>query len=75
MAEEIMKIIKDINPYEEFDVRTDLIEEEILDSLGIMLLITELENKYTIEISLENLEISTFKNIESIVDLVKRSKD
>ena len=36
------------------------LEEEILDSMGLLLLITELEKEYQIEISLDDLQVILF---------------
>ena len=56
MEEKILTILRDINPYVDIDRTSELIEEEILDSMGLLLLITELEKEYQIEISLDDLQ-------------------
>lgn len=45
---EIIEIIKEINPYIDIDENTELIESEILDSLSVVYIVTELEDKYGI---------------------------
>lgn len=72
MEQEIITILKGINPYIEINVNSRLLEEEILDSTGILLLITELEQKYGVEIPFENLQIEDFETIFSIIKLIKR---
>lgn len=67
----IREILKDINPYVEINDDTDLIEEQVLDSVGMLVLLTELEDKFEIEISLEEVEPEQFKNIKSIMEMVK----
>ena len=42
----IINILKEINPYEDIEADTDLVEEELLSSLNLMYLITELEEQY-----------------------------
>ena len=44
----------------------DLIESEILDSLGIMKLILFLENNYSVKISDDDLTLENFSSIMSI---------
>ena len=56
----------------DIDRTSELIEEEILDSMGLLLLITELEKEYQIEISLDDLQADDFENLDNIVALVKR---
>ena len=67
MEEKILTILRDINPYVDIDRTSELIEEEILDSMGLLLLITELEKEYQIEISLDDLQADDFENLDNIV--------
>ena len=50
----------------------DLVEAEIMDSLGIMKLILFLENNYSIKISDDDLTLENFTSIQSIDSLVQR---
>ena len=50
----------------------DLIESEILDSLGIMKLILFLENAYAVKISDDDLTLENFSTIMSINSLIER---
>jgi methoxymalonate biosynthesis acyl carrier protein len=52
----------------------DLIESEILDSLGIMKLILFLENTYAVKISDEDLTLENFSSIMSINSLLERKR-
>ncbi|GFO61734.1 hypothetical protein GMST_40590 [Geomonas silvestris] len=52
----------------------DLIETEILDSLGIMKLILFLENNYAVKISDEDLTLENFTSIMSINSLIQRKR-
>lgn len=70
MEQEIIKILKNINPYVEFDSDTDLIENEVIDSLGVLLLLTEIEKKYGIVISMERLEPDNLRTVKRITNWV-----
>ena len=72
MKNDIMSMIAEINPYVSIDDSTNLIEEEILDSLGIMVLINELEQKYIITIPIDDIQTEDFTNLEAIVNMVNR---
>lgn len=50
----------------------DLVEAEIMDSLGIMKLILFLENNYSIKISDDDLTLENFTSIQTIDSLVQR---
>lgn len=72
MEQEILYILQEINPYMEIETDTKLLEEEILDSMEILLLISELEDKYQIQIPLESLQLEDFQDILSITKFVKK---
>lgn len=53
----------------------DLVEAEVMDSLGIMKLILFLEENFSIKISDEDLTLENFRSVQSIWSLVeKKSK-
>ena len=72
MEQEILHILQEINPYMEIETDTKLLEEEILDSMEILLLISELEDKYQIQIPLESLQLEDFQDILSITKFAKK---
>jgi len=72
MEQEILHILQEINPYMEIETDTKLLKEEILDSMEILLLISELEDKYQIQIPLESLQLEDFQDILSITKFVKK---
>jgi acyl carrier protein len=75
MDEKLFKFIADTiieaNGECEFDENTLLLEDEILDSVSILYLVTQLEEKYNIQIPLEDIIEENFKNITCIVKYVK----
>lgn len=74
MKNKIINILKDINPYETITETTDLIDDEVLDSVSIMLLITNLESEFNISVNFNDIVLDNFRNVDSIVDLVEKSK-
>ncbi|MBD5456944.1 MAG: hypothetical protein HDR27_00015 [Lachnospiraceae bacterium] len=70
MEQEIITILSEINPYVEISVESKLLEEQILDSLGILVLISELEAKYSVQIPLDTIRREDFETVLSIVKLV-----
>jgi acyl carrier protein len=60
---------------ETFDVsapapQTDIIGAALLDSLGLVVLLFEIELRFGTELPLESLEIDDFRTIEKIAQLI-----
>lgn len=66
MVEDIKKMVADLNPFDDFDENTDLLEDGILDSIDITELIDKLETKYNIEIPLTDINEKNFNTINNI---------
>ena len=71
MEQDIITILEGINPYVDILPGSRLLEEQILDSLGILVLISELEAKYSVQIPLDTIRAEDFADIPSIVKLLE----
>jgi len=76
MEEKIIKIIEEICEIENLkdNMDIDLIEEDLLDSLGFITLISELEDEFNIEIQPTRVPSDTWRSIQKIIELVKNLK-
>lgn len=72
MEQEILDILHEVNPYITIDAASRLIEEDILDSMGILVLVTELESKYHITVPLEKLKVEYFETVSAVAEFVSR---
>lgn len=74
MKEEIIQILKEITEYDKLEQNTniDLLENDIIDSLSFIELITALEDKFDIEIQPTQVPSHTWRSIDSIVELVEK---
>lgn len=74
MREKIIEIIEDVTNYKglENKLDVDLIENEILDSLGFIELVTELEETFDIEIQPTQIPSDTWRSIDNIVKMVEK---
>lgn len=70
MREQILKILRTINPYDEIDENSQLIEDEILDSLTLVIFISELENHFHIQVPEDKLQPEWFENVQKIEQLL-----
>jgi len=68
----LFNCIKEINPYCDIDENTDLISEHILDSTGIMLLISMIEERFDIVIGEEDFSIENFQKVKNIHQLINK---
>ena len=73
MKEEVLEIIIKLTGYEDLrkNINIDLIKEDVLDSLAFIQLISELEEKYDIEIQPTQVSVDTWKSVDRIVEMVK----
>lgn len=70
-TEKLLEMIKDLNPYEEISADTKLIEEGILDSLTLMLLVSGIEKEFGIKIPEGKMMLSNFETIKSIMEMLQ----
>jgi len=75
IKQKLKMIIKKIVPKKiKFSDKKDLISNEVLDSLSIMLLITEIEKEFQIKINLSKFKLEYFRNITNIAKFIKNHK-
>ena len=73
MENKIIDIIVEISENESIkdNLDIDLLENDILDSLAFINLISRLEEEFDIEIQPTQVKPDTWRNINSIIELVK----
>ena len=70
--EKLYEILKNLHPDVDFSVEQDLIGEEILDSLDIVTLITEINSEFDVSIPAEEILPENFCSAEAIYALISR---
>ena len=71
MRDEGIEILAMINPAIDAEDE-DLNIAEDLDSMDIIALIAELEDKFDIEITMEEKTEENFQNVDTLVEMIKR---
>lgn len=71
MRDEVIEILAMINPAIDAEDE-DLNIAEDLDSMDIIALIAELEDKFDIEITMEEKTEENFHNVDTLVEMIKR---
>lgn len=77
MRDLIIDIIIKITNYTNLkeNIEIDLIQNEILDSLAFIELITELEETFDIEIQPTQIPSDTWRSVEKIVKMVENKRE
>ena len=73
MEEKNIEIIENLTGYDKLkeNVDIDLLENEILDSLAFIELMTTLEEEFNIEIQPTQVDPNTWRSVKKIVELVE----
>lgn len=76
MEEKIIEIIENLTGYDKLkeNVDIDLLENEILDSLAFIELMTTLEEEFNIEIQPTQVDTNTWRSVKKIAELVEKLK-
>ena len=74
MREKVIEIIENVTNYKGLENKenVDLIEDDNLDSLAFIELVTELEETFDIEIQPTQIPSDTWRSIDNIVKMVEK---
>ncbi len=70
--EELLEILNELHPEVDFETAEGLIDEGILDSLDLVTLITEINDRLDVSIPPEEIIPENFNSVEAIFELVQR---
>lgn len=73
--EKIVEILKDIDDSIQWEKEQGLIERRLLDSFGVIALVSELEDSFSIEIEAGEMVPENFNSVEAISDMVQRLQE
>ena len=69
-----MKILKSVRKDVDFENETDLIDDGILDSFDVVAIISEIDDKFGVQIRINELDPDNFNSAESIWNLIQKLK-
>ena len=72
--EELIEILKDINPDVDYGTCDTLVEDGILTSFEIVMLVTDINQQMNVNISPEDIIPENFNSAKSIYELIKKSR-
>ncbi|MCI9198913.1 MAG: acyl carrier protein [Lachnospiraceae bacterium] len=73
--EELLMILQEIRPDLDFEKETSLIDGEVLDSFDIISIASEINDKFGLEISVEELLPENFNSAEAMYELICKLQD
>ena len=69
--EELLNILKELYPDVDFAKEDSLVDSGILDSVGMVSIIFELEDKFGIAVDMEHIQPENFQSAETIWKMVE----
>lgn len=73
--EKLMDILKEIDDSIDYTREKALIDDRLLDSFGVITLVSELEDAFDIDIDAVEMTPDNFNSAESIYKMVKRLQE
>ena len=72
-VDRVRLLIGDVLSIEVPNGNTDMIDSGLLDSLGLVSLIAEIEHEFQLELPLEDLDVNQFRSADRIAQLLAAS--
>ena len=72
MEKKLLEILQELNPNVNYTEETGLIDNGIIDSFDIIVLVGELNDTFKIEIGLEHLVPENFNSMSDMLNLIKK---
>lgn len=75
MKEQLLQILTEAVPGVDFKTETALVDDEILESLDIVTIVSEIKDAFEVEISVDDLVPENFNSVEAMLALIQARKD
>ena len=73
--EQLLEILKDIQPDVDYENCTTLIDDELLDSFAILSIVSELEDAFDVEITPVDTIPENFNSAQALWEMVQRLQE
>ncbi|MDO5455319.1 MAG: phosphopantetheine-binding protein [Eubacteriales bacterium] len=73
--EELLEILQDIDDSVDYENETKLIDNHILDSFGIITLVSEIEEAFDIEVDAAEMTPENFNSAQSLWKMIQRLQE
>lgn len=75
MREKPLEILTEAVPGVDFETETALVDDEILESLDIVTIVSELNDAFDVEITVDDLVPENFNSLDAMLALLQARKD
>lgn len=75
MMDQLLEILEDINPDNDYMAEDKLIDSGLLDSLSLLTLVSELEDAFGIEITPTDLIPANFNSAAAMWEMIQRLQE
>ena len=72
--EKLVKILMDINPDIDYEKEISLVDDGLFDSLEVMTIVTEIEDRFHIDIDPDDVIAENFNSVEKILKIIKKNQ-
>ena len=75
MKEQLLQILESAHPDVDYESQTRLIDDGILDSFDIIMVVTDIKDTFDVEITVENLQPENFNSVDAMMALITRLQE
>ena len=75
MLEELLEILTEAVPGVDFETETALVDDEILESLDIVTIVSEIKEAFDMEIAVDDLVPENFNSVQAMLALIEARKE
>lgn len=72
--DKLIKILMDINPDLDYEKETGLVDDGLFDSLEVMTIVTEIEDRFNADIDPDDVIAENFNSVEMMLNLIEKEK-
>lgn len=72
--EKLVKILMDINPDIDYEKEVSLVGDGLFDSLEVMTVVTEIDDRFHIDIDPDDVTAENFNSVESILKIIEKNQ-
>jgi acyl carrier protein len=70
--DELLRIMSEVRPDIDFETEDKLIDNELLDSLDIVAIVTDVNDEFDVEINVNDLLPENFNSAEALYELIQK---
>ncbi|MBR3376618.1 MAG: acyl carrier protein [Mogibacterium sp.] len=70
--EELLRIMSEVRPDIDFETETKLIDNEMLDSLDIVAIVTDVNDEFEVDINVNDLLPENFNSAKALYELIQK---